>query len=156
MALRIDAWCNSSIVVSKTTDGGASPSASVASLAPYRRVRRCSSQAALQVLRVMAARKALNLQDDARNVEDLLPGNPFCSLRLSPRPGFHWRLAQWYSGGLWIRFSEVRFLQRLSWCYCVSVSAGACHASGPGSTPGNTVLERWPSGRWQRLAWELC
>ena len=58
----------------KPERGGSNPSASVASPVPPCWWRRCSSRAALQVLRVMAARKALNLQDDDRNVEDLLPG----------------------------------------------------------------------------------
>ena len=67
-------------------------------MAPWRRPRMISSHASVsQVLRIMAVREALDLEEDDRNVQDLC----------------HWRLAQRHCGGLWIRFRKVRLLQRL-------------------------------------------
>ena len=67
-------------------------------MAPWRRPRTISSHASVfQVLRIMAVREALDLEEDDRNVQDL----------------YHWRLAQRHCGGLWIRFRKVRLLQRL-------------------------------------------
>ena len=67
---------------------------------------------------------------------------------LTPRPGFRWRLAQWHSGGLWIRFSEVRFLQRLE----DDVIQETVHHVFKKKDERNPrygcswrVLERWPS-----------
>lgn len=134
-----------SIAVSKTADGGASPSASVASLAPPRWWRRCSSQACFAGPSCNGSTEGFGPSGRRSKRRGPIAGKPLLSSRLTPCPGFHWRFAKRYCAGLWIRIRKVRLLQRLSWCYGETVITGACHASVQSSTLCNTVLERWPS-----------